>query len=190
MDLEQELEIVSKAKTNLQAFNELYEYYLPKIFGYCYNRLPKRDIAEEITSEVFLVAVEKLPKFDTRKNIKFGSWLFTVAHNKIVDYYRQHKNIYFIDDINEGDASVTQDFDKDVNQIEVQTKVAYIISLLKESYQQILTLRYYAEMDNEEIAKSLGIKTQNVALLIHRAQKAFKDKFQQNYPNTDIFHLL
>ncbi|MBD3363488.1 sigma-70 family RNA polymerase sigma factor [Candidatus Dojkabacteria bacterium] len=188
MDKKTELELVEKAKKNIQAFNKLYDYYKAKVLGYCINRLSNIDIAEEITSDVFLSAVESIKDFDTKRNIRFGSWLYSVAHNKIIDYFRKKKALPLDEDY-KSQISETQDLTKDLVQDEMHYKIAKILSLIKPRYQEIISLRYFAELENDEIAKILKINKNNVAVLIHRALKSFKKEFENTFPETEIFEL-
>lgn len=188
MDVQTELDLVEKAKTDIQAFNELYDYYLPKIFGYCLNRITDRNKAEDITADVFLQAVKSIKKFDTSKGIRFGSWLYRVAHNKIVDAYRsgsKETRLEFHEDKMIDDSDVN----KDITQIEMQEKISITLLAIKPRYQELITLRFYSELSNSEIAKTLNVNPNNIAVLMHRALKSFKKKFQETYPESETFDL-
>jgi len=63
MDLEQEKELVERAKNDAEAFGELYDQYYSKIFGYVLRRTASIDIAQDITSEVFFKALKNLGQF-------------------------------------------------------------------------------------------------------------------------------
>ncbi len=186
VELAEELEIVKKAKSDIKSFDDIYRYYLPKILGFCINRIPNKDIAEEITSSVFFDAVKSISKFDTTRGISFGSWLYRVAHNRIVDYFRSSSRRQTVN-IEENDPGYNEDFEANLQKIENQKKISIVMSQLNKRYQEVLSLRYYSELSNDEIAKVL--KTNNVAVLIHRALKAFQQKFKKIYKDSEIFDL-
>ena len=70
MTLNEELEVIEKAKSNLSYFEHIYNYYFDKVYGYCINRTANHSTCEEIVSEVFLRAIEKIKKFNTEKKNK------------------------------------------------------------------------------------------------------------------------
>lgn len=185
MTLKEELALVEKAKKDIRSFDKLYEYYLPRIFAYCLNRLANKETAEDITSQVFVGAVEGLKMFDPKKGNKFGTWLYRVAHNKIVDYYRKKKPGFFGLFGNEVEEGLDPDEEMDMSQR--QKLIVIVLKKLKPRYQQIISLRFYSEMDNEEIAQTMEMKKSNVALVLHRALQSFKAQFIKMYPESEIF---
>jgi RNA polymerase sigma-70 factor, ECF subfamily len=189
MDLKEELQLVEEAKTNIQSFNRLYKHYLPQIFSFCMNRVISREVAEDITSDVFISAVEGIRKFNTSKGIRFGSWLYRVAHNKIVDHIRKNKKSFISLEDFGGEISEHTDLDKVIVVTEIQTKIALVLSQLNPRYQEIISLRFYSELSNDEIAGELGANTKQIALVMHRALESFKDKFEKLYPGTEIYDL-
>lgn len=81
--------LVSRVQQDPAAFAELYRRYLNPIYGYCWRRLGSREAAEDATSQIFLKALGALPQY--RGDHTFRSWLFTIAHNVVVDHYRAHR---------------------------------------------------------------------------------------------------
>lgn len=185
MELDKELELIEKAKTDIAAFDKLYDIYFPKIYGFCLNRLSNKELAEDITSQVFLAAVENIQKIDTSKRLRFGAWLFTVANNRIIDYFRKNKlpNNAFDDYQGEDNDDVLED----MLYSEKAKQVTIVLKELKPKYQKIITLRFYTELSNPEIAEILGVKASNVAVILHRALKKFKKIFEKKYPSSEIF---
>jgi RNA polymerase sigma-70 factor (ECF subfamily) len=81
--------LVSRVQQDPAAFAELYRRYLNPIYAYCWRRLDSREAAEDATSQVFLKALGALPRY--RGDHTFRSWLFTIAHNVVVDHYRAQR---------------------------------------------------------------------------------------------------
>jgi RNA polymerase sigma-70 factor (ECF subfamily) len=184
MSVEEELDLVEQAKLDIHAFEKIYEYYFKKIYAYSLNRLANKELAEDITCEVFIRAVDGVKKFDTSKGIRFSSWLYRVAHNQIYDYFKKNKKEVQMDlhehtaiDVDEGQ----EQYDNKIMSEHYQKKVAFIISKLKPKYQQVLSLKYYSELSNAEIAEVLDKKTTQVAVILHRALKSFEKKWLQNF---------
>lgn len=185
MTVDEELQIVEEAKNDINAFKELYEYYFSRIFAYLVNRLPSQELCEDIASEVFVDAVEAIGKFDTSRGVRFGSWLYRVAHNKVVDYYKAHKLVNLSD--MQADLAISEsNTERKAFQSESTQQVAFVLSKLKSNYQQVLSLKYYSEMSNKEIAEAMGMKPRQLAVVLHRAHNAFEREFKKYFPETEI----
>jgi RNA polymerase sigma-70 factor (ECF subfamily) len=190
MTLFEELNLVEQAKSDLQAFNQIYEYYFGRIYAYCINRLNDQNTAQDITSQVFLSAVENIYKFNTKKNVRFGSWLYKVANSKIIDHYRKNKKAAHID-LNEVEIEDKDSINPHQELVKIynQKKISSVLSNLKPRYQEVIALRFYSELEIEEIAGVLDMKPRQVSVLIHRALDSFRKKFLKKFPKSEIFDL-
>ncbi len=81
--------LAAAARVDRVAFSVLYQRYLDPIFRYCFVRLQNRDVAEDVTSEVFLKAFAGIHSF---RGGNFGAWLFRIAHNEVIRGYRRREN--------------------------------------------------------------------------------------------------
>lgn len=186
MTHEQEIALVKQAQSNIQAFDQLYRIYVKKIFSYCYYRLASKELAEDVTGQVFLSAVEKIHTFDTTRGTKFSSWLYQNAHNKIIDTVRKHGNR----NVGEPDENLVDrnvNLDQEVILSARQKQIANVLKDLKDSYQQVISLRFFSELDIPEIADVLNEKPKNVSVILHRALKSFKKEFTKSFPESEIF---
>jgi len=171
-----EQELVQKAKDSLKAFDEIYEYYLPRIFGYVMNRSGSREIAEDVTSQTFFKAMAKIKSFKY-KGYSFGAWLYRIAHNNLMDYYRKNPNPVDMDP--EDAKSESSETEKEAVQSEKKKAVLKILKKLPEQYQQVLSLRFFEEMTNAEMAEILGCRKSTLAVKLHRSLKAFKKAIEE-----------
>lgn len=169
MDIEQEKQLVDQAKESLQAFDQLYEHYLPKIYAYVLNRVANPEIAEDLTSKTFVKAMTKLQDFEYR-GFTFGAWLYRIAHNNIIDHFRKNKS-----------KKVDLDFVKetigtegDERQIERQMIILEALSKLSAEHQEMLSLKFFEGFSNEELADLLGCSSNNATVRLHRAKKSFE----------------
>ena len=95
-ELEREL-VVRVARTrDSTAFVELYDFYLPRIFGFIYRRTGDRAVAEDLTSAAFEKGLDTLRR-GTFRNDSFGGWLYRVAANSCVDHYRRSSRMLALD---------------------------------------------------------------------------------------------
>jgi len=87
-------QLIKKAKEEKSAYGEVYRKYTQKIYRYFWYRVGRnKETAEDLTQETFLRAFERLPKFIINKTSSYFSYLITIAHNILVNYYRKPKNL-------------------------------------------------------------------------------------------------
>src|SRR3989344_1558695 len=94
MDPQEEQKSVEQAQTDDSAFSNLYEHYLPKIYGYIHKRIGNKQIAEDLTSQTFLKAFENFSGFSGGS---FKGWIYRIATNTVIDFYRTHKPVESIE---------------------------------------------------------------------------------------------
>ncbi len=82
-----------------EAFGQLYESTLNRVYRYIYFRVMDDETAEDLTSKVYLKAWESLPRYNSGGS-PFIAWLYTIAHNAVIDYYRTYKHDASLDEIN------------------------------------------------------------------------------------------
>ena len=90
MNLEQEKDLIERAKYSSEAFGELYDMYYDRIFGYALRRSADIDSAKDITSEVFFKALKNIGKFKWQ-GVPFSHWLYRIANREIIDHYSIRK---------------------------------------------------------------------------------------------------
>jgi len=86
--LENEAQIVEMAKKDDQAFEVLYDFYFPKIYGYIYKRVGSFDVAQDLVSITFIKVFNNLDGYQY-KGYSFSAWIYRIATNNLIDYYRK-----------------------------------------------------------------------------------------------------
>ena len=175
MDLEQEKDLVERARKDAEAFGELYDLYYPKVFGYILRRTGSVEIAQDITSEVFFKALKNLGQFRWR-GIPFSSWLYRIATNEIASYFR--KNKYRRLRLEEAsDTASTSNPSTETEVLEAEEKLHRHedflllhekISQLPLKYQEVITLRFFENKRVRDISEILGKREGTVKSLLHR----------------------
>jgi RNA polymerase sigma factor (sigma-70 family) len=92
LDPTRERALVARARVDVSAFGELYDFYLPRIHGYVLRRLGDRAAAEDVTAMTFERALSAVRRDDFR-NDSFGGWLYRVAGNATVDHVRRSRRM-------------------------------------------------------------------------------------------------
>lgn len=152
-----------------EAFGKIYDQFADAIYRYSAFRVSE-GLAEDITSEIFLKAWEKLHTYIPKKNIPFRAWLFRIARHTVIDAYRQQQDIIEMndqypdeDDLNRASSMVTKKH--------LIKTVRDSLGLLPRRYRDILELSFMAELPHEEVARILKMKPGGVRVLKFRALK-------------------
>lgn len=172
--LKTEKELIRRAKTDPSAFSLLYEENYQKIFSYSLKRAANIDIAKDITSETFLKALKHIGSFRW-KNISFSSWLYRIASNEVVNYYRKNKyKAVSIEKIIDPISPSFADEEAIENEKILKDKKDFKklhdkISELSDVHQQVITLHYFEKKKIKEISEIMGKKEGTVKSILHRA---------------------
>uniref|UniRef100_A0A7C1K0D2 Sigma-70 family RNA polymerase sigma factor n=1 Tax=Caldilinea aerophila TaxID=133453 RepID=A0A7C1K0D2_9CHLR len=86
---EDEAALVERARTDPEAFGQLYELYVDRVYSYVYHRVGNVQDAEDLTARTFYRALEKLDTYEDR-GLPFSAWLFRIAHNLVANWHRDH----------------------------------------------------------------------------------------------------
>ncbi len=176
--LEAEQEIIAAAKAgDSAAFGKLYDHYLKPIYRFIAIKVSVRQEAEDLTHEVFLTAWQKLPGF-TQQGFPFGSWLYRIARNRVIDHYRTRKQHAVIDEVDEKMLGITDGADTTVDIKLALAKVREAMKQLTADQQDVLLLRYVDDLSPKEIAEVLDKSEGSVRIIQHRATEALKKKLK------------
>ncbi len=145
--------LVAEAKTNPAAFAGLYEHFVQPVYRYLYSRVGSLHDAEDLTSQTFMAAFEGLPRYRERGH--FAAWLFRIAQSKLMDYFRKNRSWVDIEEGLEksGDALDTL---SDLIEDEELKRIKLLIQRLREDEQDLIRLRYVADLTFAEMAEVLG----------------------------------
>jgi RNA polymerase sigma-70 factor (ECF subfamily) len=172
--LESEINLlVQKAQSgDTEAFAGIYDIFIRPVYRYIFFKVKKND-ALDLTESVFLKVWEHLKSYNKLKGA-FSSWVFKIAHNLVVDYYRlQHEHVD-LDDVVLPDESKEADprflTENRLNQ-EILRKA---LAKLKKKHQDVLILRYVNGLENREIASIMRRSEGSLRILKYRALQALK----------------
>lgn len=155
-------------------FAGYYEQFKNAILNYILYRVNfDRDTAEDITSETFIKAFEHFDKYDRSR--PFKNWIFAIAHNQLVNYYVGKKEVLSLDDSVKVIKECTIENDTDA-QMEI-ANVMHLVSKLPEAQKEIVILRYVNDLNNSEIAETLGKEEGAVRTALSRAIAALRNAY-------------
>lgn len=161
--------VVAYANDSNEAFDILLERHKDRIYTYIFRIVKNRELTDDIFQETFVKIIMMLKQGRYTENGKFSAWLHRIAHNLIIDYYRQERveNTVSTDDnetdmLNRRDLCETNVEDWLVEN-QIHTDVRRLIGALPEPQREVLTMRYYRDMSFKEIAEATGVSI-NTAL--------------------------
>lgn len=166
----EEWKIIAKCQAwELDYFSHLYDNYIDKIYSFVYLKTSSKEVSEDIVSDVFLSALNKISSYKLVENASFGSWLYRIASNKVIDYYRMNKVTEDVWDY--LDMSIQNDIVNDIDNKDKLEKVLSFISELKEDQKQIMMLRIWDDLSYKEIADITGKSVDTCKKTVSRTLK-------------------
>jgi RNA polymerase sigma-70 factor (ECF subfamily) len=173
--------LVHKARTgNRFAFNQLIQIFQNDIFKMVFYRTRSHMDAEDLTQDIFLQAFKNLSKLKSIE--KFKSWLFSIAINRIRDFYRKKKfrDMFSADVKTEEEMSLRdeqthqQDLVDDIHKKDFWRKVESILKKLSTMEREVFTLRFMDNLNISEISGALGKSESTIKTHLYRALGKFK----------------
>lgn len=158
-------------------FKLLYQKWLKPIYRYFYFRVGNEKDAEDLTSQVFLKVYEDLPRYRSRGC--FSAWLFSIAHARTVDFYRRKRGEISLEYLNNS-AHPSDLLAQAVHSDELQ-QVLNLVQSLPEEDQELIRLRYAADLNYREIGLVLNRKEDAVRKSITRLVTRIQSQLEVNH---------
>jgi len=155
---------------NRQDLEDLFKWLNEPLYRYIYIRCGyNRELAEDITQDIFVKAWEKRSTFNSSKST-LKNWIYIIARNHIIDLYRKKKVSLksFDEDIHIKDLNIS------IEDEVVLGDILKNLEKLKEKEKEVIVLRYVQDLDIEEISKIIGKSKNTTKVMIHRAIKKLK----------------
>ncbi len=150
------------------AMQALYELYAPQLYRYCLFRIGEADATQDVVQEVFVQAWHGMRAFEYRGESAFVAWLHKIASNAVINHVRKSKRQPTISLNTNGDWSQLHGSDMARSVCE-RLELRNAITRLSHDQQQVIALRYFAGLSNNEVALVLGRTEGAVKALHHRA---------------------
>lgn len=165
--------------TGAGEFSELYNAYFTKVFAYVYGRVQDKETSLDIVSDVFEKAYMKMRSL--RSPDSFGSWLFTIARNEVSSHWRKEKPAARA----AQEAAIEQSIhgqpkspEESLLHKERLASLSALVGQLPRREQEIIALKFDAELTNREIAAILNTSEVNVRVTIFRALRKLRERMQ------------
>jgi RNA polymerase sigma-70 factor (ECF subfamily) len=167
--LSDEMLVAAYAQGNNEAFDALLNRHKDRVYAYILHIVKDRDEADDIFQETFVKAITTIKQGRYVENGKFSAWISRIAHNLIIDFYRQEKSENTVSaDADETDMLNRRELaegniEDALVAAQIQEDVKRIIDALPQSQREVLLMRYYRDMSFKEIAEATNVSI-NTAL--------------------------
>lgn len=153
------------ARGELHEFTKLYDMYLERIYRFVYHRLPHTQTAEDVTSDIFLSALEKIHTFN-RKKASFSTWLHVIARNKIIDHARTTRTAADITEAEHIASNHNPSHDASVS-FDTDTIKKFLASM-DQTQRDIVMMRIWDDLPHKDIAEILNMSEAAVKMSYSR----------------------
>ncbi|TWU38621.1 RNA polymerase sigma factor [Novipirellula artificiosorum] len=181
-------ELVVAARTDRDAFGEIYEAYYDRILGFCLKRLFDRSIAEDVCGEVFLYVAKHMHAFRGTTEQDFRRWVYRIATTETNAIIRRNKRRQELwDDALLTNRISTQGSHNDETSTEQPdwTTVYQAIRQLNQRQKMVVTLRLFDELPYEDIAEILKIRQATARVAYSRAIERLRQLLVSDSPELD-----
>lgn len=186
---EEEKKLITHAcKGDSECFGALYDLYAPRMYRFIFLKTGHKGDTEDLLHEVFLSAWKGIGSYEPQGATPFTSWLYQIARNRVIDYYRTHKQVLSLDDIMRTDALPIELMStshgmlaQTINKKMELEGVMRALKLLPDEYQTVLIMRYIEDLSPQEIGSAIGKTSGAVRVLQHRALRQLKKTIEQQH---------
>jgi len=181
-----EEEILSRASQgDRDAFGQLYERYVERIFNYVYYRTGNLHDAEDLTARVFQRAMNHIKNY-TDRGVPFSAWLYRIAHNLVANWHRDRsrKQEIPLDDLPVLPAKSDHP-ERSLVRSQEQESLLRMIRRLPPERQHLLILKFVEDMSNAEIGQIMGRSEGAVKSLYHRTLLSLRDQLEDQNLNLE-----
>jgi len=173
-----EEEIIGRSLKDPAAFKPLYEKYFKPVFVFTFHRVGDKAVAGDITSQVFLKAWSNLDRFSFNRT-PYLAWLYTIAHNAVIDHYRTRKVTAALDDVQLSQQDHAEVVENEIDLSAEMKLVKRALQGLTDDQQKVLTLKFIDGMSNHEIARHLGKREGAIRALQMRGLQALAKQLEE-----------
>ena len=185
---ESESALIERAKQNPEAFGELYERYVDRIYNYIYYRVGNAHDAEDLTARLFYRVLKALPRYVDR-GAPFASWLYRIAHNLVANFHRDRRRrpSLSIDDLplisnwREAPEQVAEQHDE-------ERSLWQAINALSEDRRDLLTMKFGEGLSNAQIGKLMGRTEGAIKSLYHRTLISLREELERRSQGQETKH--
>ena len=172
---DEETQII-KSQSDPEAFRPLYERYFRRIFLFVLHRVGDRDLAGDLTSQVFLKALINIKKFETR-GLPFSAWLFRIALNECASYFRKNTRHRVVTLEDASVENLYEELTVNTREADLRQQLPAILQRLSLEELQLIELRFFEQRPFKEVADIIGITETYAKVKVYRTLQKMKKLF-------------
>lgn len=176
--IQDETLLIQQAKKSPERFGPLYKKYHEAIFRFIYQRMDDKDLAFDLTSQVFIKAMNNIHRYEDR-GVPFSSWLYRIAKSELYQSFRNKKTDRFINIDSIQLNELVEDFDQEDKTTNISTLMK-LIEGLKEQELQLIEMRFFEKRSYREIGEILEMTENNAKVKTFRVIEKLKKLFVTN----------
>ena len=157
-----------------ETFSQIYDQWIEKIFRFVFVKVNSQEVAQDLTSEIFTRGWESF-----KSGVKIDNppaFLYQIARNLVVDYYRQKGKTQIVSVENTPIADPNSDFARKAVLASDIKNIKGVLAGLKEDYQNVIIWHYLDDFSIQEVAKMMDRTEDNTRVLLHRALESLREK--------------
>lgn len=157
---------IEAAKKDPKHFRYFYERHYKEIFLFIYRRTDDEDLSADIAQQVFLKALQGIDRYVYR-GIPFSAWLYRIAGNEVMQYFRDQQKFRIVSIDNEG---VDEILEEDYGHLEMARREALFAAIkkLNAADLEMIEMRFFEKRSFKEIGDIKGITESNAKVKVHR----------------------
>lgn len=162
-------------------FEAVYDRYFDSVFRFVTYRTGNREVAKDLTADIFFKVYKKFSAYDSKKG-SFEVWLFTIASNRVKDYYRRKSRFQWLPitaakDVVEDDPGTEELME---NKEEIAT-LRRAVQKMKPRDRLLISYKFGAELSNQTIAELMDTNPNHVGVMIHRLLNQLRKEMEAYY---------
>ena len=173
----EENSFVEASKIDPAKFEHLYNKYHEQIFRYVYQRMDDKDIAFDVTSQVFMKALLNIHKYQFR-GVPFASWLYRIAKSELYQSFKESNAKRTVNIETTHVYEIMSEIDEGDNEA-LKAQLIKEIAALPEKDLQLIELRYFEKRSYREIGQIIGLTENNAKVRAYRVLRKLQKRFQK-----------
>lgn len=157
-----------------EAFRALYAAYGSSVIGYLTRVLGRREMAEELTQDTFLIAIRKIGFFQPGRDGGLRAWMLRIATHRAIDVIRRERRVTAMPDDIDASPSLDSSPEEKLGRQEIQEVIHSALSRLTPSQRMIFLLKEQEDLSCMEISRVCGCSENAVKQILFRARKALR----------------
>jgi len=178
-EIADDMQLIRRAATDRDAFGELYERHVRRIYSYIYYRTGNHHDAEDLTARVFQRALGHIADFQDQ-GVPFSAWLYRIAHNLVANWHRDESRRKTVALDPHTTSSLPSDHPEEEALVaEERDDLLAAISRLPPDRQQLLILKFVERLSNAEVGQIMGRSEGAIKSLFHRTLRSLRGEIDR-----------